>query len=198
MHKIQNGRGQKGFTLVELIVVIVILGVLVGITIGGIFKYVDLARRNRDIAVIEQANVGAQANSASIDINEFYKEVSTWATKSPFDKKPYSFVVYDIPYYCSEYFDNWDDFGDVALKGVSGDPAKHPIAFQILKNTFPDGIPKLNIYTCEVIIGITKSNNLFVRCYAMDAKNGYYIIDGQSVDYDSYIKYVISLFKQLA
>lgn len=33
-------RGNKGFTLVELIVVIVILAILVGVTIGGIYMYV--------------------------------------------------------------------------------------------------------------------------------------------------------------
>lgn len=38
----------KGFTLVELIVVIVILAVLVGVTIGGIYMYVGKAKVNTD------------------------------------------------------------------------------------------------------------------------------------------------------
>ena len=41
-------RSNKGFTLVELIVVIVILAVLIGITIGGIFRYVSQSRINTD------------------------------------------------------------------------------------------------------------------------------------------------------
>lgn len=39
----------KGFTLVELIVVIVILAILIGVTIGGIYQYVNKARVNTDI-----------------------------------------------------------------------------------------------------------------------------------------------------
>lgn len=39
----------KGFTLVELIVVIVILAVLIGVTIVGIYQYVNKARVNTDI-----------------------------------------------------------------------------------------------------------------------------------------------------
>lgn len=39
----------KGFTLVELIVVIVILAILIGVTIGGVFGYVNKSRINTDI-----------------------------------------------------------------------------------------------------------------------------------------------------
>lgn len=42
-------RDNEGFTLVELIVVIVILAILIGVTIGGITSYVNRARRNTDI-----------------------------------------------------------------------------------------------------------------------------------------------------
>ena len=38
-----------GFTLVELIVVIVILAILVGITVGGIYMYIGKAKLNTDI-----------------------------------------------------------------------------------------------------------------------------------------------------
>lgn len=39
----------KGFTLVELIVVIVILAILIGVTIGGVYTYVNKSRINTDI-----------------------------------------------------------------------------------------------------------------------------------------------------
>lgn len=42
-------RDNKGFTLVELIVVIVILAILIGVTIGGVYSYINQARVNTDI-----------------------------------------------------------------------------------------------------------------------------------------------------
>ena len=39
----------SGFSLVELIVVIVIFAILIGVTIAGVFKYVNDARKNTDI-----------------------------------------------------------------------------------------------------------------------------------------------------
>lgn len=39
----------KGFTLIELIIVIVILAILIGVTIGGVYSYVNQARINTDI-----------------------------------------------------------------------------------------------------------------------------------------------------
>ena len=46
--RLKQGEGNKGFTLVELIVVIVILAILIGVTIGGIYKYVGQSRTNTD------------------------------------------------------------------------------------------------------------------------------------------------------
>ena len=45
----QRMKENKGFSLVELIVVIVILAILIGVTIGGIYQYVNKARTNTDI-----------------------------------------------------------------------------------------------------------------------------------------------------
>ena len=45
----QRMKENKGFSLVELIVVIVILAILIGVTIGGIYQYVNKARINTDI-----------------------------------------------------------------------------------------------------------------------------------------------------
>ena len=44
----KNSLSNKGFTLVELIVVIVILAILIGVTIGGIYMYVGQSRTATD------------------------------------------------------------------------------------------------------------------------------------------------------
>lgn len=59
----------KGFTLVELIVVIVILAILIGVTLGGIYAYVNKARTNVDIQNCEMLKNAIQARC--IDLTEY-------------------------------------------------------------------------------------------------------------------------------
>ena len=72
-------KSNKGFTLVELIVVIVILAIIIGVTIGGIYKYVGQSRVNTDknnISAIESAlstlatDDSIQGGSATITVNK--------------------------------------------------------------------------------------------------------------------------------
>ena len=72
-------RGNKGFTLVELIVVIVILAILVGVTIGGIYMYVGKAKRNKDIQTAKMiedtlmVNFAEYCDEGANDWVSFYK-----------------------------------------------------------------------------------------------------------------------------
>lgn len=59
----------KGFSLVELVVVIVILAILIGVTIGGIYQYVNKARTNTDIQNCEMLKNAIQERC--IDLTEY-------------------------------------------------------------------------------------------------------------------------------
>ena len=74
--RLKQGEGNKGFTLVELIVVIVILAILIGVTIGGIYKYVGQSRTNTD----ENNKSSLQSVLSTVCAEE---EVYTWANTSP-------------------------------------------------------------------------------------------------------------------
>lgn len=65
----------KGFTLVELIVVIVILAILVGVSIGGIYTYVNQSRINTDIN-------NASTLTSALNTAVTSKEVTYWAKKN--------------------------------------------------------------------------------------------------------------------
>lgn len=62
--KVKKNR-DSGFSLVELIVVIVILAILIGVTIVGVFKYVNQARRNTDIQNCETLQSAIWANGGT-------------------------------------------------------------------------------------------------------------------------------------
>lgn len=65
----------KGFTLVELITIIVILAILVSITISCIFSYINLSKRNVDIN-------NAAALNAALNTLSTKQEVIWWASQS--------------------------------------------------------------------------------------------------------------------
>ena len=78
-------KNNKGFSLVELIVVIVILAILIGVTIGGIYQYVNKSRVNTDInnaASIQStlSTIGTDANLNKIcdGLSEKETYTMTW------------------------------------------------------------------------------------------------------------------------
>lgn len=69
MYKLKN----KGFTLVELIVVIIILAILVGVTIGGIYMYIGKARIATDKNNMNSLNDTLQT---SILLDDTFEEIT--------------------------------------------------------------------------------------------------------------------------
>ncbi len=69
-------KNNKGFSLVELIVVIVILAIIIGITIGGIYTYVGQSKKNTDIQNAESIMKVMSSLGADDRINEGTIKVS--------------------------------------------------------------------------------------------------------------------------
>ena len=61
-------KNNKGFSLVELIIVIAIMAVLVGIFAASYMKYLEKGREAVDTANMEQAYISAQADYSHNDI----------------------------------------------------------------------------------------------------------------------------------
>ena len=82
-------KNNKGFSLVELIVVIVILAIFIGVTIGGIYSYVNKSRINTDINNAASIQSVISAVVADADVNKALKEGMltniTWSDAVPAD-----------------------------------------------------------------------------------------------------------------
>ena len=93
-----NIRRQKGFTLIEVIVVIAIIGILMAILVPSMLGYVRKSRRTHDMStgrrIIEDAN--ALMAEKEETFNSFYKESNE--TKNPQHHKidPVTSDPYDL------------------------------------------------------------------------------------------------------
>ena len=73
-------KNEEGFTLVELIVVIVIIAIMAAASIGGIYKYVNQSRENTDIANAE----AIQSTLATIGTEEaIYRNAKVVGATTP-------------------------------------------------------------------------------------------------------------------
>lgn len=129
----------KGFTLVELIVVIVILAILVGVTLGGIYAYVNKARINTDMhnaKVVQDTVFNALISDESM-FKERYK-FKTNSTQYNYSKDINNgnlvvfyhwtdggYLKYDNGWF---FFDNNDERQKEMDWGYKNGPAMHGVA----------------------------------------------------------------------
>lgn len=91
-HPQSKKKRTQGFTLVELIVVVVILAIIIGVAITGIFKYVKDARVNTDInnasamqKVISAATIEKDIIQATKDLPSGDSYEITWVDQQKFE-----------------------------------------------------------------------------------------------------------------
>ena len=136
-------KNNKGFSLVELIVVIVILAILIGVTIGGIYQYVNKSRVNTDIN-----------NAASIQ-----STLATIATDETVDKA----ITTPDNGKTTDYYIQWSAKGELP-KQSDTDKDKKAIADRI-KEILTDGFPKAQSdSTFEIKISKDDKGSISATC----------------------------------
>lgn len=145
---LQARKENKGFTLVELIVVIVILAILIGVTIGGVYSYVNKSRINTDInnaSSIQSVCATLGTNKAILKAKGKTGTV-TWNTATTKTDEKLGTVTGDL-----------------------GDDANEVIQKELAK-LLTDGLPAPKVadkFVLTVAVGV--DGNATVTCVAQDA-----------------------------
>ena len=79
-----NKQKQKGFTLVELIVVLVILGVLAALLVPALTGYIEKARKNAVIADTRAITQAAQTELSMVYATDAFQDKKQASGESPF------------------------------------------------------------------------------------------------------------------
>ena len=142
----------KGFTLVELIIVIVILAVLIGACISGVYSYVQRARINTDI---NNASAITSALAPIITLRNVTTDINLDGTTPKVSISEAGLTSVDA-----------------TTLGLTIDASADVSIYNIINNMFPQGIDapmtdgvSYNIYYISDDIGRIIS----VRCVAEDA-----------------------------
>lgn len=137
--RLEKGKkDNKGFTLVELIVVIVILAILVGVTIGGVYGYVNKSRINTDInnasalsSTLSTATVSKEIGNAECTAVAFFKVADTDAGTT----------------------------AEAIAKAIVGDSASED-QIKVFQNLLPDGVDAAKVGVLGLTTTVDDKNHL--------------------------------------
>ena len=132
----------KGFTLVELIVVVVILAIIIGVSISGIYKYVQEARTNTDINNTDTLQKMLYITNIQPDEQKWFKQYIK--TDKPLDHKLNGGAVADQYNYVGLYWKGEMTF-DEALEFTSTE-------FNINWNNILQNMPSLDKHLRNIFI----------------------------------------------
>ena len=90
----KNRKNNKGFSLVELIVVVAIMAVLVGVLAPAYLKYVENSRIQKDESAVEELRHAVEIALADEDV---YTQVASGATVVVADDTAYTYTGITVP-----------------------------------------------------------------------------------------------------
>ena len=89
MKLFQKKKNNKGFSLVELIVVVAIMAVLMGILVPTLVKNVEKSKKQKDESAIEEIRSQMQNSLADPDYSHITAEITYNTTKIDIDNPRY-------------------------------------------------------------------------------------------------------------
>ena len=180
MNKLKIKKTNAGFTLVEIIVVIVILAVMVGLTIEGLYVWVNKARMATDLNNAEAIERICLTLNTDEEICRAIKDTSAnlyiiWGLEPvKFDETATNLVGRESNYIISHSKQlALDNGGTVYWEGVDMTDETATLICKKIAEKFPEGLPASKTGTnFSLSIDTSPEGILSVKCLAHKVKDG--------------------------